>query len=230
MEVIPISKKTAEAFVVQKHYSHRASIFWKAFGLVIDGMIEGVCVFGQPSPPIQRSAFKDRDFKLYELARLVVQTGQKNAASFLIGRSLAMLEGPCAVVSYADSEYGHVGIVYQATNWLYTGATISHDVIYVVDGKRVQPITLRDRLGITRPKKWAMENNIETIKPKAKHRYFQFVGDKRQRRDMLAKLQYPVIPIYPKGDKQTYDSGPNILIKAQTQPEGNKDLKQAEMF
>lgn len=92
--------------MVTKHYSRRASIFWAAFGLVINNKIEGVVVFGQPSPPIQRHAFDARDFRLYELARLVVQTEVKNAASFLVGSALRMLPAPCAVVSYADSEWG----------------------------------------------------------------------------------------------------------------------------
>lgn len=82
MKVVRLSKAQTETFVLAKHYSHRASIFWAGFGLEIDGMIEGVCVYGQPSPPIQKHAFKDRDFKLYELSRLVVQTRKKMPLHF----------------------------------------------------------------------------------------------------------------------------------------------------
>ena len=52
-DVQPATKKECDAFVVAKHYSHRASIFWAGFRLVIAGRVEGVCVYGQPSPPIQ---------------------------------------------------------------------------------------------------------------------------------------------------------------------------------
>lgn len=209
MLVIPISKKQAETFILAKHYSHRASIFWAGFGLVIDEKIEGVCVYGQPSPPIQRSSFRGRDFKLYELSRLVIQTEVKNSASFLIGRSLQMLEKPCAVVSYADTEHGHAGVVYQATNWLYTGATVSHDKAYIVDGKRTHPMTLRDR-GITDPTRWARENSIQMVLPKPKHRYFFLVGSKSERQNMASRLVYPVIKEYPKMEKSMYDAGPRI--------------------
>lgn len=211
MSIAPISKTEAEAFVVAKHYSKRASIFWAGFGLVIGGKIEGVVVYGQPSPPIQKHAFKGRDFRLYELARLVVQTDAKNAASFLVGRSLQMLEKPSAVVSYADTEWGHAGIIYQATNWFYTGATKSHDHAYLVDGKRVHPITLRDQ-GITDPKRWARENNIKTLPPMPKHRYFFLTGEKKQRAAMLAKLAYPIVKEYPKLEKSRYDDGPRIEL------------------
>lgn len=214
MNVVKLSKLECEQWVKLKHYSRRASIFWAGYGLEIDGMIEGVCVYGQPSPPIQKHAFKDRDFQLFELARLVIQTKQKNAASFLVGNSLKMLEAPCAVVSYADTEQGHSGIVYQATNWLYTGATKSHDKAYLVDGKRTHPMTLRDQ-GITDPTRWAKENGIAMIPPMNKHRYFQLVGNKKQRREMLSKLQYPVITPYPKSQHSRYDDGPEILMASQ---------------
>lgn len=210
-QVVPITKAQAEAFVVNKHYSRRASIFWSGFGLVIDGHVEGVCVFGQPSPPIQRHSFADRDFKLYELARLVVQTDRKNAASFLVGRALQQLERPSAVVSYADTEWGHAGIVYQATNWLYTGATTSHDHAYIVDGKRVHPMTLRDR-GITNPKQWAKDNGIATAPPMEKHRYFYLNGTPRQKAAMLRKLKYPVVEAYPKLEKSVYDAGAKVVV------------------
>ncbi len=212
MRVVPITKAQAENFVVNKHYSRRASIFWQAFGLVIDGMLEGVVVYGQPSPPIQKHAFRDRDFRLFELARLVIQTDVPNSASSLIATSLQILHAPCAVFSYADSEWGHAGIVYQATNWIYTGSTKSHDHAYLIDGKRVHPMTLRDR-GISDPKRWAKANGIETLPPMAKHRYFFLVGDRRQKKDMLSKLAYPVINIYPKCQKTLYDDGPKIRLR-----------------
>lgn len=212
MQVILISKTVADAFVTQKHYSRRASIFWAGFALEEDGLITGVAVYGQPSPPIQKHAFKDRDFRLYELARVVVQSKTKNASSFLVANSLKLLEPkPCAVISYADMEQNHCGIIYQATNWLYTGSTKSHDKAYIVDSKRTHPMTLRDR-GITDPTRWAKENGIEMVKPMDKHRYFQFVGDKRQRRMMQEKLNYPVLSAYPKCDQQRYDDGPDLHI------------------
>lgn len=213
MRVITISKSVADAFVTQKHYSRRASIFWAGFGLEENGQITGVAVYGQPSPPIQKHAFKDRDFRLYELARVVVQSKTKNASSFLVANSLKLLEPkPCAVISYADMEQNHCGIIYQATNWLYTGATKSHDKAYIVDGKRTHPMTLRDQ-GITDPTRWAKENGVEMVKPMDKHRYFQFVGDKRQRRTMQEKLNYPVLTSYPKCDQRRYDDGPALYIQ-----------------
>lgn len=210
--VAPITKAIADLFVLQKHYSRRVPVFWAAFGLIdANGTVQGVCVFGQPSPPVSKHSFANRDFRLWELSRLVVQTIAPNAASFLIARALAALPAPCAVVSYADTEQAHCGIVYQATNWLYTGATVSHDHAYLVDGKRLHPMTLRDR-GITNPKEWARVNGIETVKPMPKHRYYFLVGNKRAKRAMRAQLKYPVLPEYPKCSQRRYDTGPELEV------------------
>ena len=214
MKVIPIDKRTADTVVYLKHYSHRPSIFWQGFGLVENDLLMGVVVYGQPSPPIQKHAFKDRDFRLFELSRLVVQSETKNASSFLVATSLKMLDPqPCAVVSYADMEQNHCGIIYQATNWLYTGATKSHDKAYIVDGLRTHPMTLRDR-GITDPTRWARENGIETVPPMDKHRYFTFSGNKRDKRRMRSLLNYDVIDTYPKCDQVRYNDGGFIKIEA----------------
>lgn len=209
-EVRRITKGQAAQMVTAKHYSRKMPIFWHGFGLIRNEMIEGVVIYGQPSPAIQKHAFKDRHFPLMELSRLVIQCNDKNAASLLIGRSLKMLPS-CAVVSYADSEYGHSGCVYQATNWLYTGQTLSHDHAYILDGKRIHPMTLRDA-GITNPKKWAKENGIETIRPSPKHRYFTFVGRRKDKISMRAALNYEIIAEYPKLDQSRYDDGPKISI------------------
>jgi hypothetical protein len=212
-KIVPISKSICDEFVLKKHYSKRKPIFWCGFGLIEHGMVVGIAVFGQPSPPIQKHAFKNRDFRLYELSRVVIQTKTKNAASFLVGNSLKMLEPkPCAVVSYADMEHQHCGIIYQATNWLFTGCTKSHDKAYLIDGKRVHPMTLRDR-GITNPTEWANKNGIEMIKPEPKNRYFYLVGDKREKKKMLNKLRYSVINEYPKCDQKRYDDGEDINIE-----------------
>jgi hypothetical protein len=75
-------------------------------------------------------------------------------------------------------------------------------------------MTLRDQ-GITDPTRWAKENGIQTVPPMEKHRYFQFVGDKRQRRLMLRKLAYPVVSQYPKSPRSRYDDGGQILMPYQ---------------
>ena len=210
MEVRKIDKNTAKLVVEAKHYSKRLGIFWEGFGLFVDGILRGVVCYGQPSAPIQKHAFSERNFRLYELTRLVVDKGICNGASFLIGRSLKMLsERPCAVVSYADSQQGHCGIVYQATNWTYTGATLSHDCLYLVNGEKMHPMTIRDKFKVTEIAKWAKECGHDKIKPMPKHRYFYFIGSKVDIKNMKMKLNYASSREYPKTNKTTYEDGEN---------------------
>ena len=192
-------------------------MFLQGFALVEDGMVQGVCVFGATLATIEKHAFRDRDFRLFELVRLVVQTKTKNASSFLVGNALRMLEPqPCAVISYADSEQSHCGFIYQATNWLYTGATVSHSKQYIIDGKRVHERTLHGR-GIRDPMRWAKDNGTGIVSPHPKHRYFFFCGSKSQKKAMRSKLVYPIVDKYPKEDPKRYDDGPILEVKAETQ-------------
>ena len=58
-----------------------------------------------------------------ELNRLVLKNNKKNEASRLIGASFKLLPKPKIIVSYADTQQNHLGVVYQATNFLFTGTT-----------------------------------------------------------------------------------------------------------
>lgn len=206
LTVETVTRKIADRIVSVKHYRKTLGIFWEGFGLVAEGGLVGVVCYGQPSAPIQRHAFKDRDFRLYELNRLVVDAGVRNGASILISRSLKMLSSqPCAVVSYADTAFGHSGIVYQASNWVYTGCTKSHDNLYLVNGDLLHPTTVKDRFGVTDPMRWAQENEIQSVSPKPKHRYFHFVGNRRERKRMRSLLNYEEVESYPKSDHVRYD-------------------------
>jgi hypothetical protein len=109
---------------------------------------------------------------------------------------------------------GHCGYVYQATNWFYTGATVSHDHLYLLDGKATHSMTLRD-MGITDPMSWAQKNGIETVKPKPKHRYFYFCGNRRDCRRMKSCLAYSVVSEYPKCPPSRYDDGAHLLVRSQ---------------
>jgi hypothetical protein len=43
--------------------------------------------------------------------------------SYFVGSSFNLIKDNLIVVSYADTQYGHNGYIYQATHWTYTGMT-----------------------------------------------------------------------------------------------------------
>lgn len=212
VSVFQIKSEEAEPWCRRKHYARRVPPISFAFGLYINRQIEGVVTYGSLSTPqVRNGMFKNDAFgeNIIELNRLCIDSKLKNAASILVGRSLALLPKPAAVISYADTGQGHIGYIYQATNFLYTGAVTSHDSEYLVNGKKVHPRTLAAQ-GITAPKEWASKNGIEVVKPNPKHRYVFFCGSKSDRRKMLAALIYSIVSEYPKGDIRRYDCGADV--------------------
>ena len=191
-----------------KHYAKRIPSIEYSFGLYNGNLLVGVCTFGCP-PRVMNNGeclFKEYRVKTYELNRLVINDGmQKNVLSFFVSQSLKMLPKPCCVVSYADFTFGHNGYIYQATNWIYAGLNQIHERQIFYDGVEVHPRTACSR-GFTNITEWAKNDPRVTLGDYTKkHRYFQFIGNKREIKKMRSDFLYAVHP-YPKGDNTRYDS------------------------
>ena len=102
-----------------------------------------------------------------------------------------MLPNGTVVVSYADTAWTHVGYIYQACNFLYTGTTAKRNDTYQPNGLH--------------PRAYDKNNHSDLKQTRSvKHRYVYLVGDKRTKRRMLSQLKYPVYSSYPKGDERKY--------------------------
>lgn len=200
------------SWLLKKHYAKRIPAIQYCMGLYSSGKeLVGVCTFGPPCRAYNMGEFVFCGYKVetVELNRLVVEDGlPKNSLSFFVSKAIWMLPKPCCVVSYADHNKGHHGYIYQATNFIYTGLNEIHDTEYIIDGKEVHSRTLTGK-GITAPKEWAREHGIETTEIGRKHRYFMFIGNKMQRREMDKHFRFKKLP-YPKGDNKRYDSSSKV--------------------
>lgn len=185
-----ISYSQTKPFLLNVHYARRMPCITHAFGLFIDGILYGVCTFGVPASHSLciGLAGKDNSRNVLELNRLVVCDYTPNNASFLVGNALRQLPNGTFVVSYADGGWGHVGYVYQATNFIYTGATKPRTDIYSEGHSRHYE-----------------KGEVRRVPRSSKHRYVYLVGDKRTRRTMKSQLRYPTLP-YPKGESKRYDT------------------------
>ena len=121
---------------------------------------------------------------------------KKNGESFLVGNSLKLLDKEI-IVSYADTSQGHVGYVYQATNFIYTGMSAKfYD--YVVKGKEhLHRATYAYSMTVAEMKKEFGEDNVYRVERPRKHRYIYFNADKKRKKELEKKLKYKVFP-YPK--------------------------------
>lgn len=126
-------------FISQRHYSRTCPRNTRyAFELIApDGCRVGLCLYG----PFSRLQAQKKYIGCLELTRLWVDDAvPKNGESFLIGRSLRWLKRQndvVGVVSYADPNVGHSGVIYRAANFIEDGMT-SRSYHYVdTNGDRV---------------------------------------------------------------------------------------------
>jgi len=113
-----------------------------------DNALKGALFYGRMAMANQWKRFADSPDDVIELRRLCcVDNTPKNAESFLIGRSLRLLRkdwGGKVVVSYADKEYGHEGVIYKASNFKCLGDQKGARVI-VFNGKRYHDKSIRTK-------------------------------------------------------------------------------------
>ena len=199
MKILPINRFEVEPWLLEKHYARRMCSISFAFGLYINDQLEGVITYGVPASPflcMGVCGIQNKDIVL-ELNRVCLNDGIKNGVSFLVGNSLQMLPKPTIIVSYADTAMDHVGYIYQASNFLFTGTTKERTDMAGEDGKHS-----RHNHG----------NSENRINRSAKHRYVFFVGTKAQKRNLLMQLNYVIQP-YPKGESKKYDA--SHLVRTQ---------------
>jgi len=203
--VEPISYAEAKPWIKLKHYAHRMPCVQYAYGIIHEKEVCGVIAYGPTCRSLNRGygIFGGvLSVNSFELLRLCIDTDKKNIASFLISQSLKQLEKPAFVVSYADANQGHVGYVYQATNWLYCGIT-SKEKRYIQNGKELHARSVVSMYGSR--KQESLPDSIEVSEQEGKHRYVMFLGSKKEKKAMGKALKYPILP-YPKGETKRYDA------------------------
>lgn len=195
-EIKKVSYEETKPFILDIHYAKRMPPLQIAYGLYSDKDLLGICSYGIPPSHTLLKGVCGEDFKkdVIELNRLVLKNNNKNEASFLVGNSLKKL-GNKIVVSYADSTQGHVGIVYQATNFLYTGITKPIKEIYLKSKPHLHHATYRGKTYKQMEEEYG--DDVGYRLRSLKHRYVIFVGDKSFTKKAKANLNYPIMP-YPK--------------------------------
>lgn len=212
-----ISKDAAKDIIEKYHYAHILGPVSYTLGIyyISDNeffhdykQLVGAIAFARP---LGRLAVKSISEKLeakqsLELTRLFIHDGYpKNIESFSIARSFDWIRENLpdieVLLSYSDPEQGHIGTIYQATNWLYQGTGFS-----VMDKYRISLVkdpydwihhrTIYDIFGTVSLEK--IKNQVKKTfwvkKESKKHRYIYLL---KNRKYWLKNLKYPVLP-YPK--------------------------------
>ena len=194
-----ITYSDAIDFLLPRHYSGRKPVISYSFGWVEGGNLVAVCTFGKPaSNSLCKGVCGDHmSTKVYELNRLCTNGNMKANLSEFVGKCLRQLKPlNLILVSYADKKMNHNGYIYQATNWLYTGATKSRTDKFAGYGKHSRHYD-----------KDAIEQYRQVRS--SKHRYVIFVGSKTFKRHCELELKYKQEQ-YPKGANKNYVLGDYI--------------------
>jgi len=194
-----ISYQMAQDAVIANHYLHRKAPCTFAFGMFDSvGQLVGVVIYGVPasSTLLKGICGPDEAQNVYELTRLWVDDSvPKNGESWLIGQTLKQLDREI-VVSFADSSADHVGYVYQATNFIYTGlsAKFKDPKVRGMEGQHHASYAN----GLTNAE--VIEkfgDRVYWVERPRKHRYIYFNASKTRKRILMSKLRYKPQP-YPK--------------------------------
>ena len=148
---------TVRKFLKKWHYSDYVNIQAKhTFCLFKNGKFDipemiGVCIYTRPAGPSAGQTYHpEAPDMVLELRRLcLIDDTPKNAESFFVGRTLRWLRQNTDwefVISYADEEQGHSGVIYKASNFRYLGKTSSGKKLEV-DGKsfHIRTLSMLDR-------------------------------------------------------------------------------------
>ncbi len=203
-EVKQISRTDCEPFIIGIHYAHRWPSISYAYGLFLNDELTGVVSYGTPaSAPLRRGIAGDKyKADVLELNRLCLRCNRHNEASMLVGRSIKMLPSNKLIVSFADTEQGHKGYVYQATNFLYCGLSAKRTDWKVKGREHLHGQTIADEFRGVKNRSQAMRDKYGDdfyLKPRPrKHRYVYLHGDRRWKKAAQAAMKYK-IEDYPKG-------------------------------
>lgn len=172
-----------------------------AYGIFIDDTLEGVVTFGKPSSRTLCIGVCGEEFEphVIELNRLYIndEVSQSkdyhNLASQLVGYGLKQLK-PLnkIVISFSDNGMHHSGIIYKATNFIYTGKSAKRTDAYIPYHH-------------SRAFVKGMHYHYRVFRS-TKDRYIYFSGDKRFVKQAKQNLNYK-IEEYPVSDSKHYQIG-----------------------
>lgn len=195
-----ITRKECEPFIIGIHYAKRWPSVSFRFGLFLHDELVGIVTYGTPSSSPLRKGVAGEVMSLFviELNRLCLLNNNKNEASFLVSKSLKLLEGDKIIVSFADKEQGHLGYVYQACNFSYHGLSAKRTDWEVKGLEHLHGQTLADEFrGKPNRSKLMKEKYGDDfyLKPRSrKHRYIYIIGSRKFKKSVELKYKQEKYP------------------------------------
>ena len=192
------SHEAAKHAVRRWHYSRTMpAAKLVRIGVWEEGRFVGAILYGSGANRYLCRPFGLEPTEACELVRVALASGREHPTSQCLALSLKILRrqspGLRLIVSYADTKEGHLGTIYQATNWFFLGA--SAQPYLRVRGRVEHPRSLYDRYGPGGQQLGWLRANVDPhacrVEMPAKLKY-AYALDKRIRKQLAAIAQpYP---------------------------------------
>lgn len=134
--------------------------------------------------------------EIAELGRVAMKPGHRYPVSRCVAIAIRMLKrhspGLRMIISFADTEQGHHGGIYQAGNWIYAGTTAPQRE-FIVNGTRKHSKTIHSR-GWVQNEDWLRANvdpAARVIRTPGKHRYLMPLDEETRQRVLPLAKPYP---------------------------------------
>lgn len=198
--MITLKRATPEAVryaCLNFHYAKTVPSSSYAYNVYNDDIWCGCIIYGGGANHYIAAPFGMKNGEVFELVRVALN-GKQTCTSECVAASLRQIHKDAPqlkiIVSYADADQEHYGIIYQATNWIYLGLTDKGDTpAFIVHGKRMHRKTCHSR-GWIQNEQWLREHvdpKAKALVTKGKRKYI-FVFDKKLRKEWQKKsLPYP---------------------------------------
>lgn len=125
------------------HYSKTMPAGAMGYSVFEEGQWCGVVMFGRGANKYIARPYNLVQGEVIELVRVALN-GKQSSTSKAVSIALKLIkrDAPLAklVVSYADLDQGHLGTIYQATNWIFEGVVSQGERnAFIIKGKKVHP-------------------------------------------------------------------------------------------
>jgi hypothetical protein len=199
--VQPIPFVLARRLLEREHYLHSYPGGTDlAFGVFVSNRLLGALTLGAGPANgyalVEGATLKD----CLSLSRLWLSDElPRNSESRFIGVVLRHLRKHTTLkflVSYADPAQGHVGTIYQATGWVYTGLSQATPLYDIGDGRHYHSRSLSHHFGSHGLSHFKHHGIcVKLVPQQAKHRYLYFLDPAWRGRLKGPELPYPKLEL-----------------------------------
>jgi hypothetical protein len=197
IQVQPVPIVLAKKLVERHHYLHSLPGGTRlAFGVFVSSRLLGALTLGAGPTNAYSLVEGATPDDCLALTRLWLSDElPRNSESRFLGVVLRGLKRHSRLkflVTYADPAQGHLGTIYQATGWVYTGLSQATPLYDIGDGRHYHSRSLSHSFGSHGLSHFQRHGiNVKLVPQEAKYRYVYFLDPAWRARLRVPELPYP---------------------------------------